>query len=219
MYSCTRSGAEEESAPDGNVVVARLMGGVEYGRPLATGWTGTLGVNWQRAKCLNEHGSCITQVRAFTMQKDLWHFWRLATAPLQCVPHKPCKCAPQDAYGGPLTFSGGNSDTLMLALLRAAYSGRSDTHLVASMEQALPLQPDWLNFNRFCVRAEGSMPILKGLRAHVSGKGAEPQFRISTRCHKHTGCGRSLLLHILSLIECVQVVSSWGTFRHMRPSP
>lgn len=77
----------------------------------------------------------------------------------------------QDAYGGPLTFSGGNSDTLMLALLRAAYSGRSDTHLVASMEQALPLQPNWLNFNRFCVRAEGSAPIFKGLRAHVSGKG------------------------------------------------
>ena len=61
---CYRSGAEEESAPDGNVVVARLMGGVEYGRPLATGWTGTLGVNWQRAKCLNEHGNCITQVQA-----------------------------------------------------------------------------------------------------------------------------------------------------------
>ena len=77
----------------------------------------------------------------------------------------------QDAYGGPLTFSGGSSDTLMLALLRAAYSGRSDTHLVASMEQALPLQSNWLNFNRFCVRAEGGMPIVKGLRAHVSAKG------------------------------------------------
>ena len=67
----------------------------------------------------------------------------------------------------------------MLALLRAAYSGRSDTHLVASMEQALPLQPDWLNFNRFCVRAEGSMPLFKGLRAHVSGKGAESDTEVS----------------------------------------
>ena len=38
------------------------MGGVEYGRPLATGWTGTLGVNWQRAKCLDEHGKALTQV-------------------------------------------------------------------------------------------------------------------------------------------------------------
>ena len=73
----------------------------------------------------------------------------------------------------------------MLALLRAAYSGRSDTHLVASMEQALPLQPDWLNFNRFCVRAEGSMPLLKGLRAHVSGKGEESQIAslpLNTSC-------------------------------------
>jgi outer membrane protein insertion porin family len=59
-----RSGAEEESSPEGNVVVARLMGGVEYGRPLATGWTGTLGINWQRAKCLDEHGNCITQVHS-----------------------------------------------------------------------------------------------------------------------------------------------------------
>jgi hypothetical protein len=78
----------------------------------------------------------------------------------------------QDAYGSPLTFSGGRSDTLMLALLRAAYSGRHDTHLVASMEQALPLQPDWLNFNRFCLRAEGGIPLFKGVRAHLSGKGA-----------------------------------------------
>ena len=174
MWPTHRSGAEEESAPDGNVVVARLMGGVEYGRPLATGWTGTLGVNWQRAKCLNEHGSCITQVRAFAMQEGhLWRRWNLTTAFPEGVLQQSCKCVLQDAYGGPLTFSGGNSDTLMLALLRAAYSGRSDTHLVASMEQALPLQPDWLNFNRFCVRAEGSMPLFKGLRAHVSGKGAD----------------------------------------------
>ena len=64
----------------------------------------------------------------------------------------------------------------MLALLRAAYSGRSDTHLVASMEQALPLQSNWLNFNRFCVRAEGGMPIVKGLRAHVSAKGGGSSF-------------------------------------------
>ncbi|BDA46032.1 Outer envelope protein 80, chloroplastic [Coccomyxa sp. Obi] len=134
---CVRPGSEEEASPEGSVVVARLMGGVEYGRPLATGWTGTLGVNWQRAKCLDEHGNCITQ----------------------------------DAYGSPLTFSGGRSDTLMLALLRAAYSGGQDAHLVASMEQALPLQSDWLNFNRFCLRAERGMQIYKGLRAHLSAKG------------------------------------------------
>lgn len=53
---------EEGGGDAGSLVVARLMGGVEYGRPLATGWTGTLGVNWQRAKCLDEHGKALTQV-------------------------------------------------------------------------------------------------------------------------------------------------------------
>ena len=55
-------GGEEGGGDAGSLVVARLMGGVEYGRPLATGWTGTLGVNWQRAKCLDEHGKALTQV-------------------------------------------------------------------------------------------------------------------------------------------------------------
>lgn len=27
------------------------------------------------------------------------------------------------------------------------------------MEQAVPLQPDWLNFNRFTLRAEKTLPI------------------------------------------------------------
>lgn len=53
--------AQEEATGDGNVVVARMIGGVEYGRPLATGWSGNLGVNLQRACCLNEHGVALTQ--------------------------------------------------------------------------------------------------------------------------------------------------------------
>ena len=39
------------------------MAGVEYGRPLATGWTGTAGLNWQRAQCLDEHGKPLTEAR------------------------------------------------------------------------------------------------------------------------------------------------------------
>ena len=34
-----------------------------------------------------------------------------------------------------------------------------DAELVASMEQALPLQRDWLNFNRFALRAEKTVPL------------------------------------------------------------
>ena len=30
---------------------------------------------------------------------------------------------------------------------------------MASMEQALPLQSDWLNFNRFTLRAEKTIPL------------------------------------------------------------
>jgi hypothetical protein len=54
----------------------------------AAGWAGTLGVNWQRAKCLDEHGRVLQR----------------------------------DVYGSPLTFKGGDSDTMALALLRAVYS-------------------------------------------------------------------------------------------------
>ena len=78
----------------------------------------------------------------------------------------------QDAYGSPLTFSGGDSDTLMLALLRAAYAGRGDTALAASVEQALPVQPSWLNFNRLRLRAERSQPLGAGVSAQLCAKGA-----------------------------------------------
>jgi len=80
----------------------------------------------------------------------------------------------QDAYGSPLTFSGGDSDTLMLALLRATYSGRNDAALAASVEQALPVQPAWLNFNRLRLRAERSVPLGAGVSAQLCGKGAHP---------------------------------------------
>ncbi len=60
--SPTGEPGEGSGGDAGSLVVARLMGGVEYGRPLATGWTGTLGVNWQRAKCLDEHGKALMQV-------------------------------------------------------------------------------------------------------------------------------------------------------------
>lgn len=49
-------------AAEGNIIVAKTTGGVEYGRPLATGWTGTAGVNWQRSKCLDNQGRVITEV-------------------------------------------------------------------------------------------------------------------------------------------------------------
>ena len=60
----------------------------------------------------------------------------------------------------------------MLALLRAAYAGRADTALAASVEQALPVQPSWLNFNRLRLRAERSLPLGAGVSAQLCAKGA-----------------------------------------------
>ncbi len=53
----------QTTGPEGNVKVARLMGAVEYGRPLAQGWNGTLGINFQRANCLDDHNQPMTKVR------------------------------------------------------------------------------------------------------------------------------------------------------------
>ena len=47
---------------DGNIIIARTTGGVEYGRPLAVGWTGNAGLNWQRSKCIDDHGRVLTEV-------------------------------------------------------------------------------------------------------------------------------------------------------------
>lgn len=54
----------------------------------------------------------------------------------------------QDCYDAPLTFSGGEYDTMMMALLRGVYSGHNDSQLVLSMEQSVPVLKGWLNFNR-----------------------------------------------------------------------
>lgn len=54
-----------DQAGDGNVIIARTTGGVEYGRPLAVGWTGNAGLNWQRSKCIDDHGRVLTEVRHF----------------------------------------------------------------------------------------------------------------------------------------------------------
>ena len=37
-------------------MVGRVTGGVEYSRPLSTGWSGSLGLNWQRSGCMDDKG-------------------------------------------------------------------------------------------------------------------------------------------------------------------
>jgi len=60
-----------------------------------------------------------------------------------------------DTYGCPLTFSGLDHDSMLLGQLRVTYSGsEADSQVMASMEQSLPLRPDWLNFSRISLRAD-----------------------------------------------------------------
>ena len=82
-----------------------------------------------------------------------------------------------DAYGAPLTHAGGGkADTLATALLRASYAG-SQGEALLSLEQALPLRPSWLNFNRVRVRAEKRASLaalgMPSLRASATARGGE----------------------------------------------
>jgi len=78
-----------------------------------------------------------------------------------------------DVYGGPVIINRGGHgcDTMALTSIRVAYTApKGDTELLASMEQALPLHKDWLNFNRFSMRADKGIGI-GPLKFWASAKG------------------------------------------------
>ena len=68
----------QTTGPEGNVKVNRLMAAIEYGRPLAQHWNGTLGVNFQRANCLDDHNQPMTKVMLTVA---------VAAGPIACMPH------------------------------------------------------------------------------------------------------------------------------------
>ena len=49
--------------PEGNVMVGRLLGSMEFGRPLSNHWSGTAGINFQRTRCTDDHGRAMTKVK------------------------------------------------------------------------------------------------------------------------------------------------------------
>ena len=80
-----------------------------------------------------------------------------------------------DALGGPLALRpDGGPDTLATVLLRLAYAGPA-SEFTASAEQALPLRPEWLNFNRVRARATKSVSLAPlgapAWRASLSARG------------------------------------------------
>ena len=95
----------------------------------------------------------------------------LATFWLLCSIIWKIYIALQDAYKSRLTFSGGKTDTMMVVLLRAIFNGPLETQLVTSVEQAIPVLTNWLNFNRIHGRAERTFPILNSpFKLRLCGK-------------------------------------------------
>lgn len=52
----------QATGPVGNVMVARVLGAVEYGWPLSKNWSATGGVNFSRTRCTDDHGQSLTKV-------------------------------------------------------------------------------------------------------------------------------------------------------------
>jgi outer membrane protein insertion porin family len=65
-----------------------------------------------------------------------------------------------DAYGAPATFSGTKCDTALAAQMRFTYGGPNAAQLMLSAEQALPVQPQWLNYTRMVAKAKRSFNLL-----------------------------------------------------------
>ncbi|KAI3429606.1 hypothetical protein D9Q98_005692 [Chlorella vulgaris] len=146
-------------APD-DVEVAAAGAGGSAGGAVPVGGSDAVFVS--RKMATTEYGRPLLQ----NWQGSLGLSWQQA----HCV-DEHSRPLQSDLYGAPLTFSGKQHDTMALGTIRVAYTQPSgDSELVASMEQALPLQRDWLNFNRFALRAEKTLG-LGPVRVWVRGKG------------------------------------------------
>ncbi|KAL9237151.1 hypothetical protein vseg_011736 [Gypsophila vaccaria] len=82
-----------------------------------------------------------------------------------------------DSYGSPLSASGNSHDSSLLSKCEFGYTGESGSSMfVFSMEQGLPILPEWLCFNRINSRARkrvdvGPANILLSLSGgHVVGR-------------------------------------------------
>ena len=134
----TNLGGEGEGTPFKGVFVKRVTSGVEYRRPLAACWTGSVSAAYKRASTHDD------------LKQPILH----------------------DAYGAPLTFSGLPHDTTCNILMRFVYEGRGkdEAQLVVSAEQAVPVRPEMLAFNRVLVRAQRDFRV-GGARLTVAAKG------------------------------------------------
>ncbi|GMH41408.1 hypothetical protein BSKO_09318 [Bryopsis sp. KO-2023] len=109
----------------GSIIIGRLLGSVEFSRPITQGWSGTIGLTGQRVTLMDDNNRAVRQ----------------------------------DYQSNPVNRSHDLHDHMVTLFLRAAFSGLDNTQLVLSTEQALPLQPDWVNITKFGARAEKATRI------------------------------------------------------------
>lgn len=60
IHGRAEADGEESGISANGVLLGRLTGSVEWQRPLRTGWTGALAMNWQRTRCMDDGGLPIT---------------------------------------------------------------------------------------------------------------------------------------------------------------
>uniref|UniRef100_A0A383VQ38 Bacterial surface antigen (D15) domain-containing protein n=1 Tax=Tetradesmus obliquus TaxID=3088 RepID=A0A383VQ38_TETOB len=136
---------EPDASPADAAADARgAAGGVTLGRLVAgTEWRRPLAANWSGIAGLTWQRSCCMDSHGTPLLSD--------------------------AYGAPLTFSGRPSDSMMLGVISGSYSANDGSSMGISLEQALPLHPAWLNFNRLRLRLE--QPVTLGpLTLQLRGK-------------------------------------------------
>ncbi|GAB4856056.1 Outer envelope protein 80, chloroplastic [Ancistrocladus abbreviatus] len=109
-----------------NLTIGRVTAGIEFSRPLRPKWSGTAGLTFQRAGARDDKGNPIIK----------------------------------DFYSSPLTAryvlqkSGNTHDDMLLAKAECVYTGDLGSSMfVFSMEQGIPILPEWLSFNRVNARA------------------------------------------------------------------
>ncbi|XP_074291123.1 outer envelope protein 80, chloroplastic-like isoform X1 [Silene latifolia] len=77
----------------------------------------------------------------------------------------------KDCYGSPLSASGNFHDNMLLSKCELSYTGESGSSMfVFSMEQGLPILPEWLRFNRINSRSQKRVKVgLANILLSLSG--------------------------------------------------
>ncbi|KAF8072573.1 OEP80 [Scenedesmus sp. PABB004] len=158
------------------VTLGRLVAGAEWRRPLAANWSGIAGLTWQRSSCMDAHGAPLLSdaygapLTFSGKPSDSMLLGVISGSYRRARRAAPCRGARgsrRARRAAAPCAARAAADARRRAPLR---SGPGDgSQLGVSLEQALPLHPAWLNFNRLRLRLE--QPVSLGpLTLSLRGK-------------------------------------------------